>query len=111
MSQLTMQTLEPLVPTEARVLPDWTLMLSPERFTFRESRRSCPSSSVLKLYPSLNAAYCTAATNSASLDQCMNMLVSMGQTVILSCMQGILKKLCNYLLYAQMAFKECCAVI
>lgn len=104
MLQLTMQTLEPLVPTEARVLPDWTLMLSPERFTFRESRRSCPSSSVLKLYPSLNAAYCAAATNSASLDQCMTMLVSMGQTVILSCMHSIAEKLCIYLLHARLAF-------
>ena len=54
----TMQVLAPLVPTLAVVLPDATWMLSPERFTRRESRRSWPSSRVLKLYPSLNAAYC-----------------------------------------------------
>ena len=53
-----MQILAPLVPTVAVVLPEATLMLSPERLTRRESRRSWPSSSVLKLYPSLNAAYC-----------------------------------------------------
>ncbi len=55
-----MQVLAPLVPTVAVVLPEATLILSPERFTRRESRRSWPSSSVLKLYPSLNAAYCVA---------------------------------------------------
>ena len=55
-----MQILAPLVPTLAVVFPEATLMLSPERFTRRESRRSWPSSRVLKLYPSLKAAYCTA---------------------------------------------------
>ena len=59
--QRTMQILAPLVPTLAVVLPDATWMLSPERFTRRESRRSWPSSSVLKLYPSLKAAYWTHA--------------------------------------------------
>lgn len=47
--QRTMQILAPLVPTVAVVLPEATLMLSPLRFTRRESRRSWPSSSVLKL--------------------------------------------------------------
>ena len=61
---LTMQTLAPLVPTVAVVLPDTMRMLSPLRRIRSESRMSLPpSSSVLKLYPSLNAEYCTAQQN------------------------------------------------